>query len=244
MRAHEAEQLALLGRIAAGLAHEIRNPLGSITGAIDMLREGSAMSEEDRRLCDIVRREAGRLNELVGDMLDLAKPRRPPRAEATDVSGLAREVVALAINSGRGSDVAVRYEGPSGQALAKCDAGQIRQVLWNLVRNAIQASFAGSTVIVGVHQEDGNVTLWVDDQGPGIPVAEEAQIFEDFFTTRTKGAGLGLAVVRRIMDDHAPMGATLEVKRAPSGGARFRVQLSSDVARLRRSWRPPANAGS
>jgi signal transduction histidine kinase len=240
MRAREAEQLAILGRIAAGLAHEIRNPLGSITGAIDMLREGAAMSEEDRRLCDIVRREAGRLNELVGDMLDLAKPRRPPRAEATDVSALAREVVALAVNAGRGSDVTVRYEGSAGQALARCDAGQIRQVLWNLLRNAIQASFAGSTVIVGVRQESGIVVLWVDDQGPGVPIAEEDRIFEDFFTTRTQGAGLGLAVVRRIIDDHASMGATLAVQRAPSGGASFRVTLSSDVARLRKSLRPPA----
>jgi signal transduction histidine kinase len=240
MRAYEAEQLAILGRIAAGLAHEIRNPLGSITGAIDMLREGAAISEEDRRLCDIVRREAGRLNELVGDMLDLAKPRRPPHAEATDVAALAREVVALAINAGRGSDVAVRYEGPSGQALARCDGAQLRQVLWNLVRNAIQASFAGTTVVVGVRQDVENVTLWVDDQGPGVPEAEEERIFEDFFTTRTKGAGLGLAVVRRIIDDHAHMGATLAVKRAPSGGASFRVTLSCDVAGLRKSWRPPA----
>jgi signal transduction histidine kinase len=244
MRAYEAEQLAVLGRIAAGLAHEIRNPLGSITGAIDMLREGAAISDEDRRLCDIVRREAGRLNELVGDMMDLAKPRRPPKAEATDVASLARDVVALAVNAGRGADVAVRYEGPSGQSLARCDGAQLRQVLWNLVRNAIQASFAGSTVVVGVRQEADVVTLWVDDQGPGVPEEEEERIFEDFFTTRTKGAGLGLAVVRRIIDDHAAMGATLAVKRAPSGGASFRVTLSCDVAGLRKSWRPPAGGAA
>ena len=113
VRAQEAERLAVLGRIAAGLAHEIRNPLGSITGSIEMLRESPALSDEDRHLCDIVHREARRLNDLVGDMVDLSKP-RPPHAQATDVAKLAREVVALATNASRGSDIDVRYKGARG----------------------------------------------------------------------------------------------------------------------------------
>jgi two-component system sensor histidine kinase HydH len=247
-RAHEAERLAVLGRIAAALAHEIRNPLGSITGSIEMLRESSALTSEDRRLCDIVQREARRLNDLVGDMLDLSKP-RPPNAQATDVAALARDVVALASNAARGSDVVVRYEGPDerpsggregpAQATARCDGAQIRQVLWNLVRNAIQASGAGSVVLVRVALSDREVTLMVEDEGPGVPEGAEARIFEDFFTTRTHGAGIGLAVVRRIIDDHAPMGARLSVERAPGGGASFRVTLSRDVAGLPRSLRAP-----
>jgi len=237
-RAHQAERLAVLGRIAAGLAHEIRNPLGSITGSIEMLRESKGLSDEDRRLCDIVEREARRLNELVGDMVDLSKP-RPPRAEATDVSALAREVVALAANSARGTDVAVRYEGPSEPALARCDGAQMRQVLWNLVRNAIQASPGGSTVIVQVEPRDAAVMLSVDDAGSGVPDDVGSRIFEDYFTTRTHGAGIGLAVVRRIMEDHAPMGAKLAVERSVHGGASFRVTLSRDVTGLRRSLRPP-----
>jgi len=241
-RAHEAEHLAVLGRIAAGLAHEIRNPLGSITGAIEMLREGREISEEDRHLCDIVHREAGRLNDLVGDMLDLAKAGRPPRAEATDVASLARDVVELAKKGDRCADVKVQYEGPSCEAFARCDPAQMRQVLWNLVRNALQASPAGSVVAVGVRQEGSTVTLSVDDEGSGIPIAAEEHIFDDFFTTRTQGAGLGLAVVRRIIDDHASMGAHIAVHRASGGGASFRVVLSSDVSGLRRSWRPPANS--
>jgi signal transduction histidine kinase len=238
VRAHEAERLAVLGRIAAGLAHEIRNPLGSITGSIEMLRESPALSDEDRRLCDIVHREARRLNDLVGDMVDLSKP-RPPRAEATDVAALAREVVALATNASRGSDITVRYEGPAGQALARCDGGQMRQVLWNLVRNALQASPAGSTVTVRVDRGEGEVVLAVDDEGPGVPDDVGSRIFQDFFTTRTHGAGIGLAVVRRIMEDHEPMGARLNVERGVHGGASFRVTLSADVTGLRRSVRPP-----
>jgi len=238
-RAFEAERLAVLGRIAAALAHEIRNPLGSITGSIEMLQESPSLTDDDKRLCAIVHREARRLNDLVGDMLDLSK-RRPPTAQATDVAALAREVVALAANAARGSDVRVRYEGPpSESALARCDGPQIRQVLWNLVRNAIQASSAGATVVVRVEPQEREVTLAVDDQGPGIPQGERARIFEDFFTTRTHGAGIGLAVVRRIVEDHAPMGAGLSVEKAGGGGASFRVTLSRDVTGLRRSL-PPA----
>jgi signal transduction histidine kinase len=238
-RALEAERLAVLGRIAAGLAHEIRNPLGSIRGSIEMLRESPALSEEDRRLCDIVQREARRLNDLVGDMVDLSRP-RPPQPEATDVAGLARDVVALAANAERGADVEVRYEGVTGEALARCDGGQMRQVLWNLVRNAIQASSAGATVIVRVVVDERRVVLSVDDEGTGVP--SDARIFEESFTTRTHGAGIGLAVVRRILEDHAGMGTTLTVERSSRGGASFRVTLSRDVSRLKRSLRPPSNA--
>ena len=239
-RAAEAERLAVLGRIAAALAHEIRNPLGSITGSIEMIRESSSLSEEDRRLCDIVQREARRLNDLVGDMLDLSK-RRPPTAEATDVAALAREVVALAANAARGSDVLVRYEGPEqGPAFARCDGAQMRQVLWNLVRNAMQASSAGSRVSVRVQISERQVTLSVDDEGPGIAEQDQSRIFEDFFTTSTQGAGIGLAVVRRIVEDHASMGGSLALERTTRGGASFRVTLNRDVAGLRRSTRSPA----
>jgi signal transduction histidine kinase len=237
-RAHEAERLAVLGRIAAGLAHEIRNPLGSITGSIEMLRESAALSGDEQRLCDIIKREAGRLNDLVGDMVDLSKP-RPPSAEAIDVASLARDVVALAGNASRASDVAVVYEGPTGAVLARGDGAQLRQVLWNLVRNAIQATSAGSRVSVGLNVRDREVTLAVEDQGPGIPEDAAERIFDDFFTTRTHGAGIGLAVVRRIIDDHGPMGVRLSVRRADGGGARFEVTLSRDVSGLRRSLRPP-----
>jgi signal transduction histidine kinase len=237
-RAHEAERLAVLGRIAAGLAHEIRNPLGSITGSIEMLRESMALSEDEQRLCDIIKGEAKRLNDLVGDMVDLSKP-RPPNQEATDVACLAREVVALAGSASRARDVGVVYDGPEGDVLARCDGAQMRQLLWNLLRNAIQATSAGSSVIVRVEVREREVTLAVDDEGPGIPEDSRARIFDDFFTTRTHGAGIGLAVVRRIVEDHAPIGARLSVRSAQSGGASFQLTLSRDVEGLRRSVRPP-----
>lgn len=232
-RALEAERLAVLGRIAAGFAHEIRNPLGSIRGSIELLRESPALSDEDKRLCDIVQRETRRLNDLVGDMIDLSKP-RPPKEQATDVAALAREVVALVENAERGSDVRVRYEGPEGAAVARCDSAQMRQVLWNLLRNAIQASGAGTTVTVRVERGGDDVLLAVDDHGPGVGGTDAQKIFDSFFTTRTHGSGIGLAVVKRVIEDHLPMGASLAIERAQqSGGASFRVTLSRYRAQKR-----------
>jgi two-component system sensor histidine kinase HydH len=225
-RVLDAERLAVLGRIAAGLAHEIRNPLGSIRGSVEMLGESPALSSEDKELCAIIRREAIRLNDLVTDMLDLSRP-RPLKVETIDVVALAGEVVALAARSERSAsgDVRVVYEGPESPHLARGDGGQIRQVMWNLVRNAVQASPAGSTVKVVVAPGTNEVVLRVDDTGPGVPDEALARIFDAFYTTRAHGVGIGLALVKRIMDEHAALGARIEVVSARHGGASFRVTL-------------------
>jgi signal transduction histidine kinase len=225
-RAEAAEELAVLGRLAAGLAHEIRNPLGSISGSIEMLKESPDLSDEDKVLCDIVQREAARLNQLVGDMVHLSKPREPS-PDDVDVIALAKEVVALAARTERSGsgDVHVEYTGPEAPALARCDGAQIKQVLWNLVRNAVQASAAGTKVTVEVESRSDEVRLCVADNGPGIPESAREKIFDAFYTTRTKGTGLGLAVVKRIMDAHAPLGASIDVTSQAEGGARFEIKL-------------------
>jgi signal transduction histidine kinase len=233
-RADAAERLAMVGRLAAGLAHEIRNPLGSISGSVQILREAPGLGAEDKRLCDIIQGEAARLNNLVSDMMDLARPKKPePRA--VDVASLAREVVELASKSERGGsgDVTVRYTGPKEPLVAKCDASQMRQVLWNLVRNGVQASAAGSTVTVAVEGAGDRVRMLVTDEGPGIPPEAVGKIFDAFYTTRSHGAGIGLAVVRRIIDDHASVGATIGVH-STANGATFEVGLARTEAIARR----------
>jgi two-component system, NtrC family, sensor histidine kinase HydH len=220
-RAEEVEDLAALGRLAAGLAHEIRNPLGAIAGSIELLRSGGALAPEDQRLCEIIERETSRLNDLVGDMLELSRRRAPAKARL-DLAGLARDVVLLSEKSGRGADVHVRYEGP-GEAMVVGDAAQLRQVVWNLLRNAVQVSSAGAEVVLRVTAEaDGGTRLEVADSGPGIPPEAHAQLFDAFFTTRSHGMGIGLAVVKRIVDDH---GFTIEVQSAPGHGATFVVSM-------------------
>jgi two-component system sensor histidine kinase HydH len=240
-RAEQAERLAALGRLAAGLAHEIRNPLGSIAGSIELLRTGGTLSGEDQKLCEIVERETARLNDLVGDMLDLSRPRAPAKAPI-DLVSMARDVVVLAARSGRGADVSVRYEGPDA-AIAFADAAQMRQVVWNLVRNAIQASSAGDEVLVrisedgeGVGGEGGEQLLEVCDQGAGIPPETRERLFDAFFTTRAHGMGIGLAVVKRILDDH---GFAVEVDSNGEHGTSIRVRIPSFDGAEERPSMPP-----
>ncbi|WP_437776135.1 sensor histidine kinase [Sorangium sp. So ce1097] len=222
-RAEQAERLAALGRLAAGLAHEIRNPLGSIAGSIELLRTGGTLSDEDRKLCEIIERETARLNDLVGDMLDLSRP-RAPALEPVDLSATARDVVVLAGRSGRGGDVDVRFEGPPSAPVA-ADAAQMRQVVWNLVRNAIQASSPGAAVTVRLARDARDAGAWaleIRDQGRGIPAGARDRLFDAFFTTRTHGMGIGLAVVKRILDDH---GFAIEVDSREGEGTAFRVKI-------------------
>lgn len=223
VRARRAERLAYLGRVAAGLAHEIRNPLSSISASAELLRDAPGLGQEDRKLCEIIQREATRLNDLVGDMLDLAKPRKPELAP-TDVAAVARDVVTLASRLGRaGRDVQIVYEGPQpsdAPVVVEADAGQLRQVLWNLVRNGVQATAPGNQVTVRVSEGAQGVQFEVIDQGVGIPADSAEQVFEAFYTTRSQGVGIGLAVVKRIVDDH---GWSIRVHSQPGEGSCFRV---------------------
>jgi two-component system sensor histidine kinase HydH len=220
-RAQRAEHMAALGQLAAGLAHEIRNPLGSIAGCVQMLKHSDHLSEEEHELCGIVEREVSSLNDLVTDMMDLARPRKPEMVEV-DVACVARDVVELASHSGRAaSDVRVQYQGPEHATVA-ADAAQLRQMLWNLVRNAVQASSPEDVVTVKVAQCSGCVSVTVADNGIGIDNQARERLFDAFFTTRSKGAGVGLAVVKRIVDEH---GFSIDVSSERGRGAEFRVDL-------------------
>jgi len=238
-RAEKAERMAALGRLAAGLAHEIRNPLGSIAGSIQLLQTSPVLAGEDKQLCEIVQREAARLNDLVTDMMDLAKPRKP-NPQVVDLARLVREVVDLASTSGRAvSDVAVRFDGPETVHI-RADGSQLRQLVWNLVRNAVQASSAGDEVLVELRQEpDESFTLSVRDQGVGLDVESIEKLFDAFFTTRTHGTGIGLAVVKRIADDH---GFSIDVESEPGQGATFHVRLGRETKELDAALYEPSPA--
>jgi two-component system sensor histidine kinase PilS (NtrC family) len=223
-----SERLADLGRVAAGLAHELRNPLASMTGSVELLRAGAAPDGEDARLMDIVLREASRLEQLVAKFLQFSRP-APPRREAVDLGELARDTLAVFANDPAAARVQV--EEALGAAPASCDPDQIRQVLWNLVLNAAQAiagADRGGRVRVETRGEAGGVAvLVVEDDGPGIAPADLQQLFTPFFTTKERGTGLGLPTVQRIVDAH---GGSIAVESAPGEGTRFIVRLAARAA--------------
>ena len=221
-RAERAERMAALGRLATGLAHEIRNPLGAISGSIQLLRSAVGLNDEERELCAIIQRESLRLNELVTDMVDLARPRQPTFGPA-DIVMIARDVVELSSASGRAAtDVKVTYVGPTTAVFVLADVAQLRQLVWNLVRNAVQASTPGEEVRVEVENRPGRACLRVCDQGVGIDASARENLFDAFFTTRSHGTGVGLAVVKRIADEH---GFRITVTSNAGCGAAFDVDL-------------------
>jgi two-component system sensor histidine kinase PilS (NtrC family) len=219
--AERAQRLVALGHLASGLAHEIRNPLSSIAGSVELVRESPHLDEEERHLLGIVLTESARLNELVSTMLQVGKPMHPRRTEI-DLAQVVRDVSAIA-QADRGEAAGIRIRHKADHAvLASVDVDQIRQVLWNLLKNAIQASPADSTVEIRVEDQGEFAMLAVADQGAGIDPAQRERIFDMFYSERTHGAGIGLALVRQIVDAH---GGTIEAVSNEDAGATFRVTL-------------------
>jgi two-component system, NtrC family, sensor histidine kinase PilS len=226
-RIQRNERLADLGQVAAGLAHELRNPLASMSGSIELLR-GVAPRPEDRRLMDIVLREASRLDQLVGRFLEYSRP-AAPRREDVDLARVVRET--LEVFSHDPAAARVKLSPDLAPTPTWCDADQFRQVLWNLLVNSAQAAQVtqaverGGQVAVQVRcapQPGGGALLEVQDDGPGIGPEDLARIFTPFFTTKASGTGLGLATVQRVVDAHA---GTVAVASVPGQGARFTVRL-------------------
>lgn len=230
------ERLAVLGRLSAGLAHEIRNPLSSISGSVELVRDSTALDEDDRRLLGIVLREVERLDDLVTTMLLVGRPREPLRRQH-DLRLIVNEVVEIA-RRGPACDagVTILSQLPAAEVFAWVDGDQFRQVLWNLVKNALQASPRGTTVKVCAASESGDVAVVeVIDQGRGIDASQREKIYDMFHSERTHGAGIGLALVRQIIDAHQ---GRIDIISEQHRGATFVVRLPAhreahvDKARL------------
>jgi two-component system sensor histidine kinase PilS (NtrC family) len=219
-RALRSERLAAVGKLAAGLAHELRNPLASIAGSVELLGSGNG-GEADQRLRGIALRETERLNRLVSDFLAYARP-AALKPETLDLARSAGHVVDAL--GGNPQAARVSFERKLAPAVARADGKLIEQVLWNLLLNAVQASPAGGTVTVvsGAGPGRDRVFVRVEDRGPGIAPADQARLFEPFFTTKEGGTGLGLSICHRIVEAH---NGELEVESRPGEGARFTVIL-------------------
>jgi two-component system, NtrC family, sensor kinase len=218
----ESEKLAGIGRLAAGVAHEINNPLGVILGYAKLLgrKAGPGMAED----LAVIEEETLRAKEIVEGLLDLSRP-LPVGAERVDLRALSDEVVSRLREARLLDGVEVRVE---GAASAPGHSEKLRQVLVNLVRNAAEAAGPGGRVEVALGEWDGRAEVAVADSGPGIPQDRRSHLFEPFFTTKPRGTGLGLAVSRAIARAHG--GELAEETAQPGGGAKFALRLPTAYA--------------
>ncbi|SLM47922.1 putative Sensor protein PilS [Nitrospira japonica] len=241
------EWLANLGEMSAGMAHEIRNPLGALAGAMQMLRKEAAADDTDRRLMDIAIREATRLDSIITEFLQYARPPALNLAES-DINKVLAETLDLVQHEARTrSNITIVTTLASGSLIAQIDQNQMRQVFWNLATNAFEAMPDGGqlTIATGCRQIDAGgrkgevIEISFQDQGQGIPKANLDKIFLPFFTTKKAGSGLGLAAVHRIVDLH---GGWIKVESERQQGTRFVVCMprsGDDGVRLWHEGRTP-----
>ena len=233
------QRLAAVGEMAAGIAHEIRNPLASISGSIQVLRQDLPLTEEQAQLMDIVLRESERLNDTIRSFLAYARPQRFAIARL-DMRKVVQDTALLLRN---GADVraghVVDVDVPAEPVWYEADENQIRQVVWNLATNGLRSMADGGRLVLGVALEkspggNGDVVITVQDEGCGIPAEELDGIFQPFRSTFEKGTGLGLPIVHRIVTDYA---GTIQVSSTVNVGTIVRVRLPLRGT-LDNSWQP------
>jgi two-component system sensor histidine kinase HydH len=216
-----AERLSAAGRLAASLAHEIRNPLASISGAAGILQRGSAPPDFVNDSLEIIQKESQRLNKLLTGFLNFANP-RSPRLQRTNLDDLLGSVLSLGSHSAVAAGVRLLHVPAPHAEDVHCDPEQMKQVLLNLVINAIEASPAGSEICLRTAASSGKIIIEVEDSGSGIPDDAVDRIFDPFFTTKPKGTGLGLAISSMIVSQH---NGALSFHKNERGGTTFRIEL-------------------
>jgi signal transduction histidine kinase len=221
-----AEHLATLGELAAGLAHEIRNPLAGIAGVIDIIGRDLPEKSPARDVLKEVKQEVMRVNRIVSDLLETARP-KPPEYRAADLNATAEHAVIFARQQTLSKPVKLELHKADKPMTVEHDPNQIQQVLLNLMLNAIQAmEGTGDTgtgqVDVDVNQRDGLAVVSVRDTGKGIKPEHLPNIFRPFYTTKGSGTGLGLSLARRIVEDH---GGKITVESELGVGSTFEVSL-------------------
>ena len=235
-----ADRLSALGELSAGLAHEIRNPLGSIEGALQILLRPSLAPETKEEFGQVAQKEVDRLKGLLTNFLDFARP-QPPKRVSTQPVQLLQSVGKLAAETAKMSHTSVRIDAGDDVPAVLVDPEQMKQVLLNLVINAIQAMPSGGEVVLRSVKNSDSVILEVQDEGIGIPPEDLERVFNPFVTTRPDGTGLGLSIAYQIVSQH---GGHIAARRNPGQGMTFTVTLPV-LAELRSPKEPvlePNNA--
>ncbi len=233
-----SQRLASIGSLAAGVAHEIRNPLSSIKGFATYFKEKLRGSPEDTKTADIMIQEVERLNRVVRQLLDLSRPMEMKKVR-TSVGALIEHTLKLTELQARKKGVSVHAQVDADAPEAVVDPDRIKQALLNLCLNALEAMKTGGALTLSLgRQDERTLMIRISDTGPGIPRKERDRIFDPFYTTKTSGTGLGLAIVHRIIESH---GGEIRVTSAPGIGTTFTILLpaADEIS----SGRPEAATG-
>lgn len=215
------DRLAAVGRLAAGIAHEIRNPLASIAGSINVLADVTPFNEEQKTLVDIITRESTRLNNIISDFLVYSRE-KSFKFSRMDIIPLLEDALVLLGNRSHTKELNIVRNYSLPQAFAAIDADRIKQVFWNLLENAVRAIDGKGTITVSVRAVGDYLRIGIRDTGPGIPTTLAEKIFEPFQSQFEGGTGLGLAIVYQIVQAH---GAKIYVQSTLGQGAEFILEI-------------------
>jgi two-component system sensor histidine kinase PilS (NtrC family) len=220
------QRLAAVGEMAAGIAHEIRNPLASMSGSIQVLRQELPLSDDQAQLMDIVLRESERLNDTIRSFLAYARPQKFAVARL-DICKVVTDAAILLRNSSEARDThTVDVKVPPTAVWYEADENQVRQIVWNIATNGLRAMPSGGRLLLSVEADHASpqdeVVISVQDEGRGIPAEELDGIFQPYRSSFERGTGLGLAIVHRIVSDY---GGVIQVSSTVGVGTTVRVRL-------------------
>lgn len=221
---NRAAKLAVVGEMAAALSHEVRTPLGILRSSADVLKREPQLSKEGFEVLGFMVSETERLNNLVSSLIDAARPRMPVMTEF-DLTGLISKTIAMLAGQAQAKNISLQFNAQNA-VIIYADSNQITQVLMNLLINAIQILPQDGKVEVTLTEQNHQVEFSVADSGEGVSTDNQAQIFEPFFTQRAGGVGLGLAVVRQIVQAH---GGEIRYQKSRLGGAQFIIHLPTQL---------------
>ena len=243
--ARRRQRLAAVGEMAAGIAHEIRNPLASMSGSIQVLRQELSLSEEQTQLMDIVLRESERLNDTIRSFLAYARPQKFALARL-DLGKIVQDAARLLRNSPEARDAhVVDVQVPPQPVWCKADEDQVRQIIWNVASNGLRAMPQGGRLLLSIEADgvipENEVVFSVEDEGRGIPTEELESMFQPFRSSFEGGTGLGLAIVNRIVSDYE---GAIQVSSTVGVGTTVRVRLPVRIASAVAAVTVPGAEGS
>ncbi|MEW5914679.1 MAG: ATP-binding protein [Thermodesulfobacteriota bacterium] len=217
----QSRHLAAVGRLAGSVAHEVRNPLSALRGLVQYLGKGAAPGSRQEECARTAVSEVDRLERVVSGLLDYTR-NREPRLVTMDLGESLKATLALLADEPRAQGVELKAELPPGLPLVLADPDQVRQIVMNLLLNALEANNGQGRILLRTSSQEGWLRLEVADQGPGLPPGDPDQLFDPFFSTKDRGTGLGLAIARRLAHG---LGGELSAANGPAGGAVFTLSL-------------------